>query len=95
MPFLNEIWIFNGVQPSFPAGVFTTRKNAEAWIRKHSLTGTLTLYPIDVGMYEYAIEKGLFRPKRDEHSTSLFIGRFSGGGIDHFHYEDGAPCGSG
>jgi len=40
-------------------------------------------------MYDYAISKGHFEPKKPEHSTALFIGRFSGGGIDHFHYEEG------
>ena len=95
MPFLEQVLVFNGVRPSFPFAVFSSRENAETWIRNRSLTGTLTLYPIDLGMYEYAIGKGLFRPQKDAHTESLFIGRFSGGGIDHFHYEDGARCGSG
>ena len=85
-----SIWVFNGVQSPFPSGVFTTRELAESWIRHHNLTGTLTEYPLDVGMYEYTISNGLFSPKKDEHETALFIGKFTGGGIDHFHYEDGS-----
>ena len=73
----------------FPSAVFVTRVLAEEWIRKHSLTGTLTQYPLDQGMYEYAIAAGHFSPRKPEHTTSEFIGRFSGGGLDHFHYEDG------
>jgi hypothetical protein len=84
------IWVFNGVQSPFPSGVFTTRKLAESWIRDRDLTGTLTEYSLDVGMYEYAISKGIFSPKKDEHMTALFIGKFTDGGVDHLHYEDGA-----
>jgi hypothetical protein len=93
MCILDRVWVFNGVQSSFPSGVFSTREAAEFWIRKYSLTGTLTLYPIDVGMYDYVIDKGHFTPKKEAHTSELFIGKFSGGGIDHFHYEEGARCG--
>jgi len=34
-------------------------------------------------MYEYAIAAGHFLPRKPEHTTSEFIGRFSGGGLDH------------
>jgi hypothetical protein len=40
-------------------------------------------------MFDYKTSKGLFTPKKEEHTTALFIGMFTGGGIDHFHYEDG------
>ena len=86
---MESVWIFNGMQSSFPSGVFKTKETAEAWISKFSLTGTLTEYPVDVGMYDYAIAEGHFEPQKPEHSTALFIGKFTGGGIDHFHYEDG------
>ena len=86
---MRSIWVFNGVQSPFPSGVFTTREIAESWIRYRALTGTLTEYPLDAGMYEYAIAKGIFSPKKE--ATALFIGKYTGGGIDHFHYEDGEP----
>jgi hypothetical protein len=73
----------------FPSGVFSSRELAEAWIQKHRLSGTLTQYPVDCGMYEHATEHNRFSPKKPEHTTSEFIGRFAGGGIDHFHYENG------
>jgi hypothetical protein len=84
-----SVWVFNGAQSFFPSGVFTTRELAESWIRVRHLTGTLTEYPLDVGMFDYKTSKGLFTPKKEEHTTALFIGMFTGGGIDHFHYEDG------
>ncbi|MGC4054313.1 MAG: hypothetical protein QM757_34965 [Paludibaculum sp.] len=89
---LERVWVFNGAQSRFPSGAFASREAAESWIRGHSLTGVLTEYPLNVGMYEYAIEHGTFTPKKEAHTTPLFIGRFSGGGIDHFHFEDGVAC---
>ena len=83
------VWVFNGIQSSFLSGVFSSKEIAETWIGKHSLTGTLTEYPVNIGMYDHAILKGHFRPSKPKHETALFVGRFSGGGIDHAHYGDG------
>jgi hypothetical protein len=41
-------------------------------------------------MYDFAIREGRFSPSKPDHTTSEFIGKFSGGGLDHFHYETGA-----
>ncbi len=81
-------WVFNGAQSLFPGGVFSGRELAEAWISRKGLTGTLTEYPVDNGMYDYATAMGHFKPSKPEHETSLFIGKFSGEGISHVHYED-------
>jgi hypothetical protein len=78
----------------FPSGIFLTKALAEEWIRRHSLTGTLTQYPLNVGMYEFSINTGSFSPRKPHQTTADFIGRFSGGGLDHFHYENGLPGGS-
>jgi hypothetical protein len=83
-----SVWVFNGTRSTFPSGVFKSKRLAEDWIRKHSLTGTLTQYPLDVGMYEFA-NASRFSPKKPRHTTSEFIGQFSGGGLDHFHFEGG------
>ena len=86
------IWVFNGVQSSFPGGLFTQKDLAEGWIKKHKLTGTLTLYPMDVGVYDWAIQNDFFTPSKDHHRTPLFIGKFSSAGQEHYHYEDGEPA---
>jgi len=86
---MESIWVFNGIQSSFPSGVFRNKESAEAWISGNLLTGTLTEYPVDTGMYDYAISMGHFEPSKLEHETPLFVGKFSGGGISHVHYEDG------
>ena len=62
---LVSVWVFNGAQSTFPSVVFTSRKLADAWIRKHALTGTL-----DTGMCEHAIAIRSFTPKKPEHTTS-------------------------
>ena len=69
--------------------MFTTRDLAEVWISKHRLTGLLTDYPLDVGLYDWAIERGVFKPKRPEHSKPEFIGRFTSACQDHHHYFGG------
>jgi hypothetical protein len=87
---MKSVWVFNGVQSPFPSAVFSSKGIAEAaWINKHHLTGTLTQYPLDTGMYDHAILEDRFMPSKPEHESATFIGRFTGGGIDHFHYEDG------
>jgi len=69
--------------------VFTTREIADGWIAKNRLTGTLTRYPVDVGAYEWAIDKGMFRPRKPHESEPEFIGDFSDAAMEHYHYEDG------
>jgi hypothetical protein len=85
---MESVWVFNGEKSSFPSGVFSTREKAEKWISTNSLTGCLTKYPLDQGVYEWSIEEGLFSPKHDHQNTPDFIGRFSGGST-HFHFENG------
>lgn len=74
---------------NFPLGVFSSRERDESWISYHRLTGVLTLYPLDIGVYEWAIESGEFVPKRPDQSGSRFVGRFSSASQEHYHYTDG------
>ena len=86
---MDVVWVFCGPSAQFPSGVFSSKENAEEWIAKHSLTGTLTVYPIDTGVYDWAIQKGFFNPKEDKHRTPKFIQQFSSASQEHYHYEDG------
>ena len=86
---MDSVWVFNG-GGNFPSAVFTSRDLAEAWISKHRLTGVLTNYPLDVGVYEWAIARGMFKPKRPEHSEPQFIGQFTSASQDHYHYAGGS-----
>jgi hypothetical protein len=85
---LREVWVFNGSGGQFPAGVFSDLERAEAWIGKHRLSGTVTLYHVDYGAYDWSVANGLFTPTKAQHSTPEFIGRFAGG-QQHYHYENG------
>ena len=82
------VWIFNN-GATFPGGVFEDLDIAKAWIARHSLTGTLTRYPVNVGAYDYIIEKGWFKPKRPDQQTQEFIGGSSSAYFEHYHFENG------
>lgn len=90
---MDRVWVFSGEGSHFPSGVFTELELAEEWIRKHGLTGCLTSYPLNIGVYEWAIEKGYFTPKKESYKTAEFIGGFSSAYTDHYHYESGKRFG--
>jgi hypothetical protein len=83
------VWVFMGEGATHPSAVFSSMEQAEAWIKKHSLGGILTAYPIDAPIYELAVARGWFKPKNDEQRSSRFIQRFSSASQAHAHYEEG------
>ena len=85
------IWVFqNTLTGRFAGGLFTSAKLAEEWIKKNRLSGVLTLYPVAVGVYEWAIEHDLFTPTKPHEQEAPFIGGFTTASQPHRHYEDGA-----
>jgi len=92
---LEGVWVFNAVDGRFSGGNITTRERGEAWIAANGLTGMLTHYPLDVGVYEWAIDNGLFTPKKDKHRTVELIAGFTTGSMEHNHYEDGVDAHAG
>ncbi|MET0463519.1 MAG: hypothetical protein ABW007_10205 [Chitinophagaceae bacterium] len=84
-----NVWIFNGSKGRFPSGVFTKRELAEKWIELHQLSGTLTSYPVDTGIYEWAIERSFFTISNEKQKLPEFIESFSSGSLEHYHYENG------
>lgn len=86
---LCSVWVFTGENARFPSGVFASRAAAEAWISVHCLTGLLTKYPLDIGIYDWAIRNDHFRPKGPQHQLPKFIGSFSSASLDHVHFEHG------
>ena len=79
----------------FPCGIFSSRELGEQAIKKYGLVGTLTQYPLDSLTYDWAIEKGLWEPRKPHETESRFIGRFTSRG-KHFRYghEGDATSGS-
>lgn len=85
----NEMYVFIGEGSNFPAGIFTTLENAKEWIEKYSLNGILNKYPIDIGIYDWAIKEDFFTVKNEHQKQSKFIQRFTCASMEHFHFEDG------
>ena len=83
---MNSVWVFNCATSGFPAGVFSQRVIAEKWIRERGLSGTLTEYPVDVGVYDWAVSNGHFEPKRDDQRSAKFVAQFSSATQEHYHY---------
>ncbi len=86
---LADVWVFNGASGRFPSGVFSSKDEAEAVIKRLGLTGTLTKYPVGQLVYEWALQNGAFTPKSPNQSTPEFIGKFSSAAQEHYHYEGG------
>lgn len=84
-----SVWIFLGDGARWPSGVFSSRETAVRWIAEHHLTGMITEYPVDVGVYEWAVDAGAFRPGKPQHSSSGFIGGFTTAAQEHRHFTDG------
>lgn len=83
------VWVFHGMGGRFTSGVFSSRERAEAWIASHQLTGVLTCYPVDKGVYDWSIQSGFFKVKKDEQLKAEFIQKFTSASQEHYHYEDG------
>jgi hypothetical protein len=87
------VWVFCGdgdwPKSSFPSGVFSDFQLAREWIEQHRLSGCLTKYPLDTGVYDWCIHHSFFKPKNDLQRSSEFIGRFSSAALTHHHFELG------
>jgi len=87
------IWVFNGANSQFSGGVFEELHVAENWIAKNNLTGMLTEYPINTGVFDWASENDLIsmKPEKIEQKKNdpIFIGGFTTASMNHNHYENG------
>ena len=90
---MTTIWIFVGHHgernAAFPSGAFSTFDHADKWIKDNKLSGTLTQYPVDIGVHDWAVANGFFKPKRSDQNSPEFIQRFTTASQQHYHYEDG------
>lgn len=85
----STVWVFNGAGASLPAGVFADEAAAVSWIRINSLSGILTEYPLDTGVYDWAISCGIWEPEKASQRSPEFIGKFSSAYLKHRHFENG------
>jgi hypothetical protein len=82
-----SVWIFLGDRAHWPSGVFSSREAAVRWITGH-LTGMITGYPVNVGVYGWAVASGSFRPSKPRHSSG-FTGGYTTAAQEHEHFTDG------
>ena len=83
------VWVFVANDGEMPSGVFSGPQAAEEWIKKNRLSGLLTEYPVDVGIMDWAMQYAGFRPPAGKSADPSYIGRFTSGALNHFHYENG------
>jgi hypothetical protein len=89
-PISEETWVFTSAgKNKFPGAVFSSLAKAEEWIRKYSLSGTLTQYPLDIAVYDWAIMNRYFTPKGSDQQAPSFVGGFTSAVQTHYHYQDG------
>lgn len=86
---LSSVWVFNSAGAKFPGAVFISYDKALNWIAEHKLSGVLTLYPLDTGVFEWAVKEGHFVPNENKHLNPSFIGGFTTASQSHFHFIDG------
>lgn len=84
----NYVWVFHGMNGRFTSGVFRSKELAIQWIERENLQGVLTKYPLDTGVYDWAISEGLFTPKDAKHKTPEFKQKFTSASQEHVHFEN-------
>ncbi|USE71335.1 hypothetical protein CTT31_19815 [Pseudoalteromonas maricaloris] len=90
---MESVWIFNKNNAAFSGGVFSKLDLAENWIKDNSLTGILTKYPLDQGVFDWAVENEMHNIKAEKIAEKSkqpnFIGGFTSASQEHYHYEKG------
>jgi hypothetical protein len=86
---MSSVWVFVAEGANLPSGLFQNQKTALGWIERYSLSGVLTEYPLDIGIYDWAINNGFFEPKYPSQEEPAFIGRFTSAYLRHSHFENG------
>lgn len=90
---MESVWIFNKNNAAFSGGVFSQLELAEKWIKDNSLTGILTKYPLDQGVFDWAVENNMHNIKLEKVAEKSkqpnFIGGFTSASQEHYHYENG------
>ncbi len=83
------IYVFSGNNSGMPNAVFSEINLAKEWIKKHELSGILSFYPLNTGIYDWAILNNYFTPQKDYQKQAPFIEKFSCASIEHLHFENG------
>jgi hypothetical protein len=74
-----------------PAGAFSSLETAREWVTKNALSGTLTAYPLDEGVFDWAVRTGALTGRaRERRNEPAFIASFSSAVQEHYHFENGS-----
>jgi len=88
-----SVWVFNVVKSQLSGGIFENLEQGELWIEENNLTGMLTKYPLNRGVFDWAKENDLINMKPDKleekRTDSFFIGGFTTASMEHYHYVNG------
>ena len=85
----DKIYVFNGNNSVFPSGLFAEYELAVNWIKSNKLSGVLNVYPVNIGLYDWAIENNFLEIKNENQKTPNFIGRFTCASVEHYHFDNG------
>ncbi len=87
------MWVFVGDNSNFPSGIFTEYENAKSWIERYNLSGTLSIFPIDEGVFDWAIKNNALtikdEKKSEQSNDPFFISSCLPASLDHYHFENG------
>ena len=90
---MKSVWVFNKNNANFSGGVFNELDLAESWIKDNLLSGILTKYPLNQGVFDWAVENNMHSIKQeklaDKRKQPNFIGGFTTASQEHYHYENG------
>ena len=90
---MESVWVFNKNNANFSGGVFSDLESAEKWVKVNLLNGMLTRYPVNQGVFDWAVENDLhnIKPEKlaEKSKQPNFIGGFTSASQEHFNYENG------
>lgn len=85
------VWVFMASKAQFCGGVFESEEQARSAIVKHRLSGVLTVYPLGMLSFDWAVQNGYFKPPRSGRPVDAeLIGSYVSARHEHFHFENGA-----
>ena len=89
----NNIGVFVGSGSRFPSGIFSSKKLAQEWISRYKLTGTLTIIPVDEGVFDWALANDMLNLKKEKIPEKSLDPRFVAdclpASLEHYHFNNG------
>ncbi len=86
---MKSVWVFHGEGARFGSAIFALVETAEAWISENKCSGMLTEYPLNVSVFDWAVESGFFALEKIENKPMSFVQNFTSASQQHFHYING------